>query len=212
MMSQGLSETEIPNKGKPDPTGVYILATSGAIKIGQSKNLPNRLSSLRTATPHKIDVVFFGVFGARAAEIERGAKALLRPWRVRGEWFTCSPFIAGIAIEGARDDCPRCREFIDLRAQLMLLEARRELERGIEVDERAEAEFPDLYARLQRPGSQIMQGLGGRKIHLPPKKYTRLIVKGFPEVAWDCPPMPPVMAARVASELQRQERRQRRHL
>src|SRR5262249_30577705 len=131
---------------------------------------------------------------------------LLKPWRVRGEWFKASPFLAGIAIEAVRDDCALRRAFIELKAKEYA--ARSDPAKEIAIDEQLERDFPDLYLRFGTP-KNATKSIGGRTIYLPPTKYTRLIVEGFPEVTWGAPKMSPREAAiqKIRKEIEERSKR-----
>lgn len=189
-------------------SGIYILTDDRRrIKVGRSKNLPNRLSGIRQANPDRLHMIFFGEFGEVATKIEKQTLVLLRPWLIRGEWFTASPWLAGIAIEAAREPCPRRHAFIASEAAMQAAEYRPYDQ--IALQDQADLDFPELRARLLPPPPNFVIGLGGRKIPLPPTKYTRLIVEGFPEVAWGMPAMPLLVAAR-AKYIERQQKKNAR--
>lgn len=160
---------------------VYIIRKArGGVKVGRSANPSSRRSSLQAATPDRLELIWSGEF-SNAAEVERGAHALLAPWKINGEWFNCDPFLAGIAIEGAHTGCERIADFLARMAAAG---------DDIALDEKVEADFPDLYARLSFPEREQWTDWTGKKHDLPHKKFTRVIVAGFPETTFGCPKAP----------------------
>lgn len=72
---------------------VYILQENGigAVKIGVTKNLNRRLSSMRSNSPHQIDVVLTIDADER---LESYLKDLFHGSHIRGEWFRATPEMA----------------------------------------------------------------------------------------------------------------------
>lgn len=84
--------------------GGFVYAIRGdhnLVKIGVSGNPNARLAQLRTASAFPLELCFVGACQTTGAEIEREAHRLLEPHRTNGEWFDCSPELAGSAIMGA---------------------------------------------------------------------------------------------------------------
>jgi predicted GIY-YIG superfamily endonuclease len=71
---------------------VYLIKRSdGLIKVGVSKNVRARRSSLANASPEKLSILKTIKPGKGLAfHIESAVKFLPRAYRVRGEWFNCS--------------------------------------------------------------------------------------------------------------------------
>ena len=65
------------------------LGTNGPIKIGCSRNPPNRLRTLQTSHPLEI-LRLLGHFRG-GPQVERGLHQTFASDRIRGEWFVCSP-------------------------------------------------------------------------------------------------------------------------
>jgi predicted GIY-YIG superfamily endonuclease len=82
---------------------VYLIKRSdGRIKVGVSKNVRNRRSTLAHASPEKLSIVTTIKPGKGLAfHIESAIKVLLRSFRVRGEWFNCSEPVAMLALRAA---------------------------------------------------------------------------------------------------------------
>jgi hypothetical protein len=168
----------VPNQ--PAKTSVYIIRRQrGGIKIGLSINPTARKSTLQSATPDRLELIWSGEFDD-APGVEGRAKTLLKPWRISGEWFDAGPFMAGLAIEGAHTGNERIAVFMACMAT----------NRSDCFDEQAAKDFPDLYARLSFPERDQWTDWTGKKHDLPHKKFTRVIVAGFPETTYGCPKAP----------------------
>jgi hypothetical protein len=151
--------------------------------------LRDRRSDLQNSTPDELTLVWSGDFGDRAQEIEAGTKTLLRPWRIRGEWFDASPLLAGVAIEAARDGTERLVLFLDRMAKCFAVRPNWKLED--EMDEAVEKDFPDLYPRIGALDPGTWTDWRGKTHPLPHRKFTRIMVSGMPETTYGCPLMPP---------------------
>jgi hypothetical protein len=68
---------------------VYFIQviSSGNVKIGYSKNIKSRLSTIQTSIPEKIKLLGF-ISGDKVKEKELHKKFNL--YHIRGEWFRCS--------------------------------------------------------------------------------------------------------------------------
>ena len=65
-----------------------------AIKIGQTKDLKNRLASLQHANARKLKVLYsFEVEDEKANYVEQHIHRCFRNKRMKGEWFTASPYM-----------------------------------------------------------------------------------------------------------------------
>lgn len=80
--------------GKTDSTHVvYLVACDGErqryVKIGRSCNLQRRLVNIQTGCPHRITHVFVmsSEYAAEIVGLEAVLHQLLRPFRLRGEWY-----------------------------------------------------------------------------------------------------------------------------
>lgn len=69
---------------------IYFLKAEQKIKIGYSSNPINRISSIQTATPYKLEVMLI-INGDRDKESE--LHTLFKNFRGPGEWFDYSPEI-----------------------------------------------------------------------------------------------------------------------
>lgn len=63
---------------------VYFLECDGKIKIGVTRNLKQRMASLKTAASSKIELIAAVEGGA---DVERALHRKLQPHRLEGEWF-----------------------------------------------------------------------------------------------------------------------------
>lgn len=78
---------------------VYIFAKvigddlTAPVKVGISKNVEGRLSSISTACPFKVDLFYALSCPTReiALELERAFHEAQRQWRQNGEWFDLHP-------------------------------------------------------------------------------------------------------------------------
>lgn len=138
-----------------DGTGVYIIRgfRDDMIKVGKTRNLANRLNGLQQATPHRLKVLFFEEYGARAAEIEKAAHRLLWPWRAHGEWFRVSEVFAKIAVEGARDRSGEVKKFFEFQRQKSLATDKRKRQ---EIERKILMEFTDLHDRLPASDCEVV--------------------------------------------------------
>lgn len=68
---------------------VYLIKRAdGMIKVGISKNVSRRRSELAHASPEKLSILkIVRSSSGLTFQIETAVKFLLRPFRVRGEWF-----------------------------------------------------------------------------------------------------------------------------
>lgn len=73
----------------PNSPGVYLIREGEFHKIGHTTNFALRLSSIRTANPHEIEVITFieTVNRAQAKRLETALHKFFALKRVRGEWF-----------------------------------------------------------------------------------------------------------------------------
>ena len=95
---------------------VYVIERAdGAIKVGISKNVQSRRSQLAHASPEKLSILKItqpaGGKGL-AFHVETAVKFLLRPFRMRGEWFKCSKTLALLALRAAEHGELECRACI----------------------------------------------------------------------------------------------------
>lgn len=84
-------------------TYVYVIARAdGLVKVGVSRNVARRRSSLQASTPDKLKVVHrVCPETLPALAVEAKAMGLLAPWKVSGEWFRCPAGLAQAAIDVA---------------------------------------------------------------------------------------------------------------
>ena len=68
----------------------YVIQQSGGgvVKVGVSKNPFRRISQIRQTVPFEMDLV---ALIAEGKSSEKEMKALLEPWRQKGEWFSPRP-------------------------------------------------------------------------------------------------------------------------
>ena len=102
---------------------VYVIRGHGRIKVGHSVKPEKRLSELRNATPEKLTLVRrFPCDPGRA--FERLVHELLKPWKMRGEWFSCETGAVDVAVEAIRSGCNRRVRYLKLRAEADAAERR----------------------------------------------------------------------------------------
>jgi hypothetical protein len=107
---------------------VYLIKRSdGTIKVGVSRNVAKRRSTLANASPDTLSILkTIETDEVLAFHIESGVKALLRQFRTRGEWFKCSDTLALLALRAAKHGELDCRSRIATeikRQKLRILDA-----------------------------------------------------------------------------------------
>ena len=80
---------------------VYVIQGVGAVKIGVTSDLPGRLATLQTGSPHPLSLAYSTRVAGDAYAVEAEAHALLDRHRLSGEWFAVPPDVAVAAINGA---------------------------------------------------------------------------------------------------------------
>lgn len=81
---------------------VYVISGPGAVKIGSTRNLKQRLSALQTSSPTKLSGLFCGQCSVPNARlVEMAAHKELSADRLAGEWFGATPEAAISAIRVA---------------------------------------------------------------------------------------------------------------
>jgi hypothetical protein len=83
---------------------IYVIGTasSGPLKIGVAKNVRARLGGIQNGNPARLEVLFSSeVPFVDAPAIERRSHALLKAYRLTGEWFDVSAEQAVAAIREA---------------------------------------------------------------------------------------------------------------
>lgn len=91
-----------PVQNEAKATRVYVIRRDDetGCKVGVSSHPKRRLSGLQVSTPAGLSLFFqFRPSNHSARAVEAAVLELLRPWRVRGEWLNCHPFIAQKAAE-----------------------------------------------------------------------------------------------------------------
>ena len=68
---------------------VYLIKTEDFYKVGISKDISLRVSTIQTSCPHKIDLVHNWEFdcASQSKEVEAHIHGLFEGKRIRGEWF-----------------------------------------------------------------------------------------------------------------------------
>ena len=80
---------------------VYVLRRAdGEVKIGTTKNPPQRLRNLQTGSSLPLSFAYVAATGS-AARIEQGAIELMRRFRLHGDWFEASAEMAASAVNAA---------------------------------------------------------------------------------------------------------------
>ena len=69
--------------------GVYVMESMGLYKIGQTKNIENRLSDIRTSNPHGVQLLEYTKVEC-AEKVEEKYHDIYDEKRVSGEWFNLS--------------------------------------------------------------------------------------------------------------------------
>jgi hypothetical protein len=97
-LTEGLTEELAPR------SHIYVIGEKdGPYKIGIADNTENRLSSLQTSNPRKLEVFLSVDVDKRAArDAERIAHAHVAKTAIRGEWFSCPLEIAIESVHKAR--------------------------------------------------------------------------------------------------------------
>jgi hypothetical protein len=113
-----------PRRDEARANYVYLIERAdGVIKVGISKNVRRRRSHLAHASPEKLSILKTIRTKQRLAfHIETGVKVLLRPFRVRGEWFKCSKTLALLALRAAEQGELECRACIAAEIERQRLE------------------------------------------------------------------------------------------
>jgi hypothetical protein len=94
-----LEERGLPvdRRAVPSSAGVYAIACGKFVKVGSAGNVRERMRKLQTANP--LPLRFLRLLSTDTSD-EASWLERLRPFRVRGEWFTlCDGLLA--ALEGA---------------------------------------------------------------------------------------------------------------
>lgn len=73
---------------------VYVMASGGRSKIGISAAPRRRRSSLTTANPDGVNLIYTVQAGKRAREMEVAAHKMLEQFACSREWFRVHPFVA----------------------------------------------------------------------------------------------------------------------
>jgi hypothetical protein len=80
------------------------------IKVGVSRSVAKRRSSLANASPETLSILkTIETNKVLAFHVESGVKVLLRQFRIRGEWFKCSDTLALLALRAAEQGELECR-------------------------------------------------------------------------------------------------------
>ncbi len=82
----------------------YVYVINGDhdhVKIGVTKNPPERLTQLQTSSSRKLAYAFIAPTSGDPYVIEREAHVMLDRYRLNGEWFDVPPELAIAAVTGA---------------------------------------------------------------------------------------------------------------
>jgi hypothetical protein len=103
-----------PRRNQAKAHFVYLIKrTDGMIKVGISKNVRRRRSQLVLASPDELSILkMVKSSPGLAFQIGAAVKFLLRPLRIRGEWFNCSDALALLALRAAETGELECRACI----------------------------------------------------------------------------------------------------
>jgi predicted GIY-YIG superfamily endonuclease len=114
-----------PRRNEAQACFVYLIKRSdGVIKVGVSKNVRRRQSHLAIASPDKLLILKTIRPGRELAlQIETGVKILLRPFRVRGEWYKCSDALALLALRAAEHGELECRACVAAEIKRQCIDA-----------------------------------------------------------------------------------------
>lgn len=92
--------------GNPVPKNetafVYVFKVNDFVKVGLSRNVLTRRKAIQHACPYPVDVSYYKrVFLTSCRAVEGNAHSRLYKYRVRGEWFECTPKRAINAVNAA---------------------------------------------------------------------------------------------------------------
>lgn len=97
------------NSGRSE--GVYLVESDGFYKIGKSKNIAKRISSLKTGNPNKIELLFsYYPYRGNIHELEKYLHDRYSSSRTTGEWFK-----KDFTVEDVKE---ACLDFHNLKAYL----------------------------------------------------------------------------------------------
>jgi hypothetical protein len=146
-----------PREAESRAIFVYVLERDdGVSKIGISRNPKRRRGQIAQASPDKISLARTFRVGHVAVHVEAGAKHLLEPLRIRGEWFRCVPGLAALAVEVAISGS------LDARACLAAELERRRLAKAAEQLSASRADREKLWihdAAMRKRWPQFMPQL-----------------------------------------------------
>lgn len=80
---------------------VYVIVAGDTVKVGRAEYPEARLRVLRSANPNIERLAYASEASYRASRIEADAHITLGQFRVHGEWFRCSEFVAIQAVHDA---------------------------------------------------------------------------------------------------------------
>lgn len=134
---------------RKEPSYVYVATDDrGSVKVGSSRAPKRRISSLQAASPTTVRL--HSIVCCKAAQqVERDAHEVLKPCRIKREWFKCEP--------GAAEAVIRCITREDDTEELMalLVEAfiipvdEKALDRDFELSRAHTAKLIDIINRIE---------------------------------------------------------------
>jgi hypothetical protein len=79
---------------KKKPSSIYVFEAAAAIKIGMSREVPERLKAIQTSNPELVELKFTYEVGCRVntRSIERRLHRACEKHRLHGEWFEPEAF------------------------------------------------------------------------------------------------------------------------
>jgi predicted GIY-YIG superfamily endonuclease len=136
---------------------IYLIKRSdGAVKVGVSKNVRARRSSLANASPEELSILKVAKPGKGLAfHIETAVKCLPRPFHMRGEWFRCSEALAMLALRAAERGAVEDRACIamEVERQRLVKDAADWVPHCTEMLKR----FPDFLREVDEWGASLVQ-------------------------------------------------------
>lgn len=76
-------------------TIIYVIQATGTdyFKVGYTSDIDKRLQTLQIGCPHKLKIIATLDAGEYTETTEKFIHTLLRPYRVRGEWFQLIEYV-----------------------------------------------------------------------------------------------------------------------
>lgn len=160
---------------------VYFIATSSAVKIGFSENVPARMDALQTANSEKLELLG-AIHGD--AKLERFLQKKLEDHRLNREWFKKNDVVLSFVV-AVLDSYPQADErtmSVKPKARFIPDESNKiRISLPHQVDQQIDA-LDVVLKRIERANDVIQRVLDARQIERDHKleKFT-LVSKEFPD-------------------------------